>query len=422
VVLSVTNLAGRPAVQGVALSAWLPQGVEVWSTDAVELSGGASRPGGRDPAPPADAPEWAGFELPGGATAVVRATLGFPAVDPGALQVTASASGGGPTGPTSVAGPQPAEYLLGTVATYRSPTGVRSGLSGVGQTWPFATAALATVPVGPTFTAASPSRLLPPEATAMNPSPGGARVGLVLASTVPSAQVCLFAEVVDVGTGAPVSTGGALGDAASPGACVGAATSTVELEEPSRPWSAQALGQVAVRWHLWSPQGAAARVEAAWFTFDWQDTSWSAPATVVSGQLPGGDRREPLATADGIALDLGGLPRVADPARALDLATPLPLAGDAGADAPAAVVVWRAANGGRVCLRVQWTVDGAPVGSPSTGVCRSAGSWSTDRFTPGDVPEADLGRLGVRLLPESQKPTARVEVDAVEVGVTWWRR
>jgi hypothetical protein len=422
-VLTVTNLAGRPVVRSTGLSAWLPVGVEVVSTDAVELSGGASRSGaGRDPDGSSSVAEWTGFELPGGASAVVRASLGFPGVDPGGVQVTASARGDGPTGPVSVAGSQSADPLLAAVVSRRSPTAIRSGLSGGSTMWPVPTGVLTPVPSGPTVTVGVPSRLLPSGGFSVDPQPARARVGAVVASTSPSAQVCLFAEVVDLSSGAPMGSGGALGSATAPAACVGSTPAPVELEVPTRLWSASSLGQVGVRWHLWSPQGASAQVAGAWFAFDWQDSTWSAPASVVSGSLPGGDRREALASPDGIAVTFGGLPRGTDPERVVDVATAVPLAGDAVAQAPVAVVAWRPSGGSRVCLRAQWTLDGAPVGSPTDPVCRSSGGWSTERFAPGPVAAGDLARLGLRLLPDSQKPTAQVELDAVEVEVTWWRR
>ena len=422
-VLTVTNLAGRPAVRSAGLSAWLPRGVEVVSTDAVELLGGASRSGaGRDPDGSSGAAEWSGFDLPGGASAVVRASIGFPGVDPGGVQVTASARGDGPTGSVSVAGVQAADYLLTTVVSRRSPTAARSTLSGGSTVWPVATGVLPAVPSGPTVTVGVPSLLLPPETAVVDPQPTRARVGVVVAPTSPSAQVCLFAEVVDLLSGTTVGSGGALGSATAPAACVGPAASPVELEVPSRLWSAQSLGQVGVRWHLWSPQGASAQLANAWFAFDWQDGTWSTPASVVSGSLPGGDRREPLASPDGVAVAFGGLPREPDPNRVVDLATAVPLAGDAVAQAPVAVVVWRPSGGSRVCLRAQWTLDGAPVGSLTAPVCRSSGGWSTERFAPGPVAAGDVARLGLRLLPDSQKPSAQLELDAVEVEVTWWRR
>jgi hypothetical protein len=423
VVVTVANLAGRPPVSDLAVSAWLPRGVEVLSTDSVELSGGATRPAGRDPTVPSGAAEWGGFELPGAATVSLRATVGFPAVDPGTLEVTASARGEGPTGSTSVAGPGPASFVLGPVVTRRSPAGIRSGLSGAdaASLWPSSTTPL--VPGAPptALVVAASSRLLPAEPVEVAPQPSSARVGAVVSATVPSAQVCLYAEAFDLVSGETVGAGGPLGTAAAPAACVGGSPTPVELELPARRWSAAGLGQVGVRWYLSSPQGSAARVEGAWFAFDWQDRTWSAPATAVSGQLSGGERRDALAAADGVVLGLGGLPRNSDGARALDATTAVPVAGDAVVDSSTAIVVWRP-GGGRVCVRTQWTVDGAPVGSVSAPVCRSSGGWATDRFSPGAVASSDLGRLGVRLLAESQNPNARLELDAVEVEVGWWRR
>jgi hypothetical protein len=423
-VVSVANLAGRPPVSDVAVSAWLPRGVEVLSTDSVELGSGATRPDGHDPTVPSGAPEWGGFELPGAATVSVRATVGFPAVDPGALEVTASARGVGPTGSTSVAGPGPAVFALGPVVTRRSPTGIRSGLSGADATamWPLSTSPLA--PGAPTaaLVVAAPSRLLPSEPVEVGPQPTSARVGAIVSATVPGAQVCLFAEAFDLGSGETVGAGGPLGTAAAPAACVGGSPAPVELQLPARRWSAAGLGQVGVRWYLSSPQGSAARVEGAWFAFDWQDRTWSAPATAVSGQLSAGERRDALAAADGVALGLRGLPRSPDGARALDVATAVPVAGDAAVDSSTAVVVWRPGGGGRVCVRTQWTVGGAPVGSVSAPVCRSSGGWVTDRFSPGAVAPSDLGRLGLRVLADSQNPNARLELDAVEAEVGWWRR
>jgi hypothetical protein len=421
VVLSVSNLAGRPVVQHVSLSGRLPDGVEVWSTDAVELAGGAARPEGGDP-PAGTTPEWGGFEVPGGATVTVHATLGFPGSAPGGVEVGASARGDGPVGTVAVSAVESAGYLLGQVVTARSPVSQRAGslaITSPAGMWPAVTGPL-PVDGGAVVSVATPSRLLPVAAVAVRPPPEHVRVAAVVAAELPGSQVCVHAEVFDLDGGALLAAGGGLGTVAAPAACVGPSPTTVELELPPLPWTGQGVDRLGVRWYLRSPQGAPGRVEGAWTAFDWQDGSWDLPATSVSGAVLGGDRADPLAASDGATMGIGGLPRRADGSSALDLATPLPVAGDAAMGSLVGSVVWRPV-GGRVCLRAQWTLDGAPVGSPAAPVCRSSGGWSTERFVPTAVAVTDLGRLGLRLLPEAQGAAASLELDAVEAEVTWWR-
>ena len=438
----MTNVAGHLAALSIAITDTLPAGFAYSSTDAVTLSGGATRSSVTNPTEGQTVPSWGGFDIPAGGSVGITfsATHSGGALGLIGNSVQAGASYFGLTVASKYSdtdGTADDVTLADPVSTVFAHTMVEQLTSAAVTTtadelW---STDARTITTGAFPVTADPKRYLdvdyrapvvPVQSPSMQPQPASVSVVLAMAAPNVAAKSCV---TIQVGSATTAVFHTAI---ATPVCVTGTTVTQTTVVLPLRTWAGSDFSDLRVRLTGTSSASLGTVVDQVGVSVSWQGSTFRLQPTSsidASSGVAAGAKVARGVSGDAVSLTTGGTTAIATTFSSLkyiDLQVPAEIPAGATVGTVRGTFRWSTDTSATACWYLDVRTGGARVGgvgTSGTSTCHAgANVASSDTLVFPALTLAQVNDLTARIYFKTTSGSAKtVSVDQFSLDITWSR-